>query len=278
MEKTNKIIYENIISDFKQRLISEEKKLSILNYIKFNNNLSQKFYNDITLIIEDYNVIITQAIQSIKSLLSENEKMYDFYYREKKHKNKQQENNILKYNYFNKSNYNYYNNNNNNINNNNNNIYNDLNNSNYLYHTPANQTLDYSSITNSQNINNISHMSNLTNISLKTPIREQLRFKIRNKNPKKFTLKRNKINKFSENNEKVKLTNEILKNLNFINNNKNFFIDKYTNSEYLNDDEKYKDFLYNLIEYKFDMNILIDILRDINGKEKEFVKYISPYN
>ena len=115
-------------------------------------------------------------------------------------------------------------------------------------------------------------------ITVKTPIREQIRFKIRNKNPKKFSLKRNKINYYSENNEKVKLTNEILKNLNVINNYKNFFINKYTNSEYLNNNEKYKNFLYNLIEYKFDMNILIDILRDINAKEKEVVKYNSPYN
>lgn len=271
MERTNKILYENIINEFKQRLISEEKKLSILNFIKFNNFSSQNFFNDIALIIEDYNIIITQAIQSIKSLLSENEKMFEIYQRDKKFKNKQQENNkILKYDYFN---------NNNTYNNKfDNNYYNDLNNSNSLIYTTANQTLDYSSIKNNQNNNNISQINNLNNLTVKTPIREQLRFKIRNKNPKKFCLKRNKINYYSENNEKVKLTNEILKNLNVINNYKNFFINKYINSEYLNNNEKYKNFLYNLIEYKFDLNILIDILRDINIKSKESVTNINPYN
>jgi len=276
MEKTNKILYENIINDFKQRLISEEKKLSILNFIKFNNFNSQKFFNDIALIIEDYNIIITQAIQSIKSLLSENEKIFEIYQRDKKNKNKQQEssniNKILKYNYFNNSN-NTYDANNNIVDNN---YYNDLNDSNSLFYKTANQTLDYSSVKN--NNNSINQMNNLNNITIKTPIREQLRFKIRNKNPKKFSLKRNKINYYSENNEKVKLTNEIFKNINIINNNKNFFIDKYINSDYLNNNEKYKNLLYNLIEYKFDMNILIDILRDINAKEKEVVKYNTPYN
>ena len=277
MEKTNKILYENIINEFKQRLISEEKKLSILNFIKFNNFSSQNFFNDIALIIEDYNIIITQAIQSIKSLLSENEKIFEIYQKDKKNKNKQQENNninkILKYNYFNNSN-NTLDDNNNFVDNN---YYNDLNNSNSLIYTTANQTIDYSSIKNNQ-INNSNNQMNFLNNTIKTPIREQLRFKIRNKNPNKFSLKRNKINYYSENNEKVKLTNEIFKNLNIINNNKNFFIDKYINSEYLNNNEKYKSFLYNLIEYKFDMNILIDILRDINAKEKEVVKYNSPYN
>ena len=69
----NNDIYIKLIKNFENHLISNEKKEAIYNYIK--NYTEKNFSNDIIFILEDYNNIISQSIQAIKSLLAENERL-----------------------------------------------------------------------------------------------------------------------------------------------------------------------------------------------------------
>ena len=69
----NNDIYIKLIKNFENHLISKEKKEAIYNYMK--NYTEKNFSNDIIFILEDYNNIISQSIQAIKSLLAENERL-----------------------------------------------------------------------------------------------------------------------------------------------------------------------------------------------------------
>ena len=64
--------------------------------------------------------------------------------------------------------------------------------------------------------------------------------------------------------EILKVTNEILKLIEIINKKKNYFIEKYMNSNNLNIELDYKNFLENIINYKFDIITLNNILNDLN--------------
>ncbi len=69
----NNDIYIKLIKNFENHLISNEKKEAIYNYMK--NYTEKNFSNDIIFILEDFNNIISQSIQAIKSLLAENERL-----------------------------------------------------------------------------------------------------------------------------------------------------------------------------------------------------------
>ena len=63
--------------------------------------------------------------------------------------------------------------------------------------------------------------------------------------------------------EKIKITNEILKLIEIANDNKIYFVEKYINKSSLDLDNDYKEFLTEIINYKFDMEVLNDIFKDI---------------
>ena len=64
--------------------------------------------------------------------------------------------------------------------------------------------------------------------------------------------------------EKLKITNEILKLIEIANKKKNYFVEKYVNSSSLNYENDYKEFLDRIINYKFDILTLNQILNDLN--------------
>lgn len=67
--KHNHDIYLNLIDSFKEHAIPENKKEIYKNYMT--KNCSPKFCNEILMFFEDYNSLLSQSIQAIKSLLSE---------------------------------------------------------------------------------------------------------------------------------------------------------------------------------------------------------------
>lgn len=73
--KDLKNIYINLINEFESHFLSENKKLEMFEYLK--KNCDVNFSNDMIIIIEDFNSIISQSIQAIKSLLSENERLIE---------------------------------------------------------------------------------------------------------------------------------------------------------------------------------------------------------
>ena len=68
-------IYKNLIDELENRFLNEKHKFIIFDYLR--NNCDENYTNDIIIIIEDYNNIITQSIQAIKTLLCEKERLED---------------------------------------------------------------------------------------------------------------------------------------------------------------------------------------------------------
>ena len=68
-------IYKNLIDEFENRFLNEKHKFIIFDYLR--NYCDENYTNDIIIIIEDYNNIITQSIQAIKTLLCEKERLED---------------------------------------------------------------------------------------------------------------------------------------------------------------------------------------------------------
>ncbi len=342
--KDLKNIYINLINEFESHFLSENKKLEMFEYLK--KNCDVNFSNDMIIIIEDFNSIISQSIQAIKSLLSENERLIE---------NKNLKNN----NYFNYNQNNLYNDNqniemnsnqnihfndnqNNQYNNQNlisynnlyfnscinnemksdNNVFNlsDYNNGIDSYSNDNNYNFEKEIENKKQNENNNLYPLNYDyskNMELKNniePLKKSIREKIKamakdnmnynnilnnknlilnnnnngknsfrmifnsqisntNKNNSENTNiendNQNKINKLILNSKKkemeiLKVTNEILKLIEIINKKKNYFIEKYMNSNNLNIELDYKNFLENIINYKFDIITLNNILNDLN--------------
>ena len=231
----NNDIYIKLIKNFENHLISKEKKEAIYNYMK--NYTEKNFSNDIIFILEDYNNIISQSIQAIKSLLAENERL--------------NENNFLQNN-LNYSNQKFSNNNNNNYVNNNNN---------------SNDEVDSIRI-------NIHNSKTIDGANLKKPLREIFKNNLNkknvlNKNVLNKNIDNNNIfnneNKFEkEKIEKIKITNEILKKINTMNKNKLYFTNKYIqHSKNENLEENYKILLNKIINYNLDIRSLIEINSDL---------------
>ena len=264
----NNDIYIKLIKNFENHLISNEKKEAIYNYMK--NYTEKNFSNDIIFILEDFNNIISQSIQAIKSLLAENERL--------------NENNIIfLQNNLNYSKQKFSNENNNYANNNNNN---------------SNDEVDSIRI-------NIHNSKTIDGANLKKPLREIFKNNLNkknilnknfdknfdNNNENKFeNIQKNFINDFSNKNmkinksneniinksfletqnnnkkekiEKIKITNEILKKIT-MNKNKLYFTNKFIqHSKNENLEENYKFLLNKIINYNLDIRSLIEINSDL---------------
>ena len=64
----------------------------------------------------------------------------------------------------------------------------------------------------------------------------------------------------------IKITNEILKSIDKMNEIKDYLVKKYINSSSLDYNKDYKDFLNKLINYQFDVITLKNILSDVKNK------------
>ena len=70
---SNTTIYNNLISSFENHLLTDAQINAFTTYMK--GNCDQNFTKDIMYILEDYNSLLYQSIQAIKSLLSENSRL-----------------------------------------------------------------------------------------------------------------------------------------------------------------------------------------------------------
>ena len=314
--KSLKNIYRKLIEEFESHLLPENKKLAMFDYLK--NNCDINFSNDVILILEDFNSIISQAIQAIRSLLSENERLVesknlinnisDYYNKVNNNENFSAHNlnngnNNYNYDY---TNFSHNNNNNNNLNNynydySNNNNFNDFNYSNNNTFNNENKK-EKENIQNPLNFKYGKNMEMINNEPLKKPIREQLKkmakenpnnniqnlnnFSNSSKNSLRMVLNGqipiNENNKTNENNinnnninemisltkrremEILKVTNEILKLIEIANEKKNYLVEKYINSSLNNYESDYKEFIDRIINYKYDILTLNNILKDLN--------------
>ena len=314
--KSLKNIYRKLIEEFESHLLPENKKLAMFDYLK--NNCDINFSNDVILILEDFNSIISQAIQAIRSLLSENERLVesknlinnisDYYNKVNNNENFSAHNlnngnNNYNYDY---TNFSHNNNNNNNLNNynydySNNNNFNDFNYSNNNTFNNENKK-EKENIQNPLNFKYGKNMEMINNEPLKKPIREQLKkmakenpnnniqnlnnFSNSSKNSLRMILNGqipiNENNKTNENNinnnninemisltkrremEILKVTNEILKLIEIANEKKNYLVEKYINSSSNNYESDYKEFIDRIINYKYDILTLNNILKDLN--------------
>ena len=263
----NNDIYIKLIKNFENHLISKEKKEAIYNYMK--NYTEKNFSNDIIFILEDYNNIISQSIQAIKSLLAENERL--------------NENNFLQNN-LNYSNQKFSNNNNNNYVNNNNNSNDEVDSIRINIHNS--KTIDGANLKKPLREifkNNLNKKNVLNkNIDNNNIFNNENKFEIIQKNFKNddFLNKNMKMNKSNENIinksfletqnnkkekiEKIKITNEILKKINTMNKNKLYFTNKFIqHSKNENLEENYKILLNKIINYNLDIRSLIEINSDL---------------
>ena len=71
----NNNIYWDLINDFNKHFLNDKRKTLLVDYIR--NNYDNCISNDLIMIIEDYNCVISQSIQAIKSLLLENERLLE---------------------------------------------------------------------------------------------------------------------------------------------------------------------------------------------------------
>ena len=314
--KSLKNIYRKLIEEFESHLLPENKKLAMYDYLK--NNCDINFSNDVILILEDFNSIISQAIQAIRSLLSENERLIerknlinnisDYYNKVNNNENFSEHNlnnrnNNYNYDY---TNFSHNNNNNNNLNNynydySNNNNFNDFNYSNNNTFNNENKK-ENENIQNPLNFKYGKNMEMINNEPLKKPIREQLKklskenpnnniqnlsnFSNSSKNSLRMVLngqipinENNKTNEKNINNNNInemisltkrremeilKVTNEILKLIEIANEKKNYLVEKYINSSSNNYESDYKEFIDRIINYKYDILTLNNILKDLN--------------
>ena len=59
-------LYRKLILDFQNKILKDDFKFAVLDYMK--KYCDVNFSNDIMMVIEDFNSVISQAIQAIKSL------------------------------------------------------------------------------------------------------------------------------------------------------------------------------------------------------------------
>ena len=245
--------YKKLIEKLEQDYLPENKKISIIDYMK--KNCDYNFTNDIIGILNNYNNIILQSIQAIKNLISENEK------------------NFKDLNSINSS-FNDY-------------EYSILNNNDYNKMKMNELNLEY------QKYNN--HYKERINIRtniLKKPIREQIKFSKqktrnlinlnpfksltpntslrillsskKNNNKRNLTINNNIISKEKKKElEIMKRTNDILKLIELTSKHKKMFCDKYIGENNNNINANYKSFLDNIINYKYNIDILNNIYKDI---------------
>ena len=339
-------VYSELIRDFENKFVGDEMKLNMINYMK--NYCDGNFTNDVVMIIEDFNSVIKQAVQAIKSLLSENERLL-------------QEQKLYKANNYNSI----YNQDKSSISNNSKiekiiiediNLKNNIIGKNSDSNIKIQESIDKKTIKEplivENNFKNISqkedieplrkplrelfkkiprekkiylpneihkskrkplrmilnkHLSNLSNSNIEdNPLSinsdeipkthsninsnsfynnsSNLKSYINN-NIKIFNSNISAIDRVSYSNDNIsivkskeieilKVTNEILKLVNIANDIKEYLVDKYINPSSLNYDIDYKEFLTKLINYKFDILILKNILKDLqNPNDKYYKRY-----
>ncbi len=220
--KSLKNIYRKLIEEFESHLLPENKKLAMFDYLK--NNCDINFSNDVILILEDFNSIISQAIQAIRSLLSENERLVesknlinnisDYYNKVNNNENFSEHNlnngnNNYNYDY---TNFSHNNNNNNNLNNynydySNNNNFNDFNYSNNNTFNNENKK-ENENTQNPLNFKYGKNMEMINNEPLKKPIREQLK-KMSKETPNNNIQNLNNFSNSSKNSLRMVLNGQI---------------------------------------------------------------------
>ena len=177
-------------------------------------NCDQNFTKDIMYILEDYNSLLYQSIQAIKSLLSENSRLIQ------------------------------------------------------------NQTL--SCLDNTEKKEEEKEELAIEKIQLKRPLREQIKVMAhskkvnglsdRNEEPLKVSALTEDVMKEETNKEELltlKETNDILKQIEVTQANQSYFVKKYTQNKNIDISEGYKEFLQNIIEYKYELYTLKQIKQDI---------------
>ncbi len=170
--KLNENMYLDLINEFETYLLAENKKLAMIDYLK--NNCDINFSNDVVNVLENFNYVISQAIQAIRTLLSKNENLegkklnneYNSYYNKSYYNNSNSG-----YNFKNNFNCNYnYNNNSNNCSMNFNNLnLNNYNSNNYNYNNNLENKRNPLKYDYNIGIENSNHEP------LKKPLREQLK-------------------------------------------------------------------------------------------------------
>ena len=209
---SNTNIYNNLISSFENHLLTEAQINAFTTYMK--GNCDQNFTKDIMYILEDYNSLLYQSIQAIKSLLSENSRLIQ------------------------------------------------------------NQTL--SCLDNTEKKEEEKEELAIEKIQLKRPLREQIKVMAhskkvnglsdRNEEPLKVSALTEDVMKEETNKEellKLKETNDILKQIEVTQANQSYFVKKYTQNKNIDISEGYKEFLQNIIEYKYELYTLKQIKQDI---------------
>ena len=209
---SNTTIYNNLISSFENHLLTEAQINAFTTYMK--GNCDQNFTRDIMYILEDYNSLLYQSIQAIKSLLSENSRLIQ------------------------------------------------------------NQTL--SCLDNTEKKEEEKEELAIEKIQLKRPLREQIKVMAhskkvnglsdRNEEPLKVSALTEDVMKEETNKEellKLKETNDILKQIEVTQANQSYFVKKYTQNKNIDISEGYKEFLQNIIEYKYELYTLKQIKQDI---------------
>lgn len=246
---SNTNIYTNLLHSFESHLLSSDQINNFVLYMQ--NNCDINFTKDMTYVLEDFNSLLNQSIQAIKTLLTENTRLV--------------QNQTLTA-LDNKENNN--------------------NNENY------NVTID--------TLNDVEENKS-KEIHLKKPLREQIKLMVqkrKNLQPTQFNtgeqplnlsaLKEEKKSEKENNREeidKLKVTNEILKQIEVTQNNIDYFVKKYNPKYKKNIPTGYKDFLQKIIDYQYDLNTLKQINKDIDSKtsqnkkttiqEKETSYYLS---
>ena len=239
---SNTTIYNNLISSFENHLLTEAQINAFITYMK--GNCDQNFTKDIMYVLEDYNSLLYQSIQAIKSLLSENTRLIQ------------------------------------------------------------NQTL--SCLDNKEKKEEEKEEITIEKIKLKRPLREQIKVMAhskklnnglsdRNEEPLKVSALTEDVTKEETNKEEIlilKETNEILKQIEVTQSNQSFFVRKYTHNKNIDISVGYKEFLQNIVEYKYELNTLKQIKQDITMKQtsnnynkknekklnnKHYTESISPY-
>lgn len=209
---SNTTIYNNLISSFENHLLTEAQINAFTTYMK--GNCDQNFTKDIMYILEDYNSLLYQSIQAIKSLLSENSRLIQ------------------------------------------------------------NKTL--SCLDNTEKKEEEKEELAIEKIQLKRPLREQIKVMAhskkvnglsdRNEEPLKVSALTEDVMKEETNKEellKLKETNDILKQIEVTQANQSYFVKKYTQNKNIDISEGYKEFLQNIIEYKYELYTLKQIKQDI---------------
>ena len=253
-------IYKNLIDELENRFLNEKHKFIIFDYLR--NNCDENYTNDIIIIIEDYNNIITQSIQAIKTLICEKERLED-------------QNTIIIENYkeiINKLKNDYYkdiDNMKNKIKELNNEKLNNKN-ENELDKNKLKKPIrgNYKSNSKEKTKNEILKNSN-------NNIKRSLRMTFNKQIPNLSNLEYNNFQNINPNNNNkytnqeiqiIKITNEILKSIDKMNEIKDYLVKKYINSSSLDYNKDYKDFLNKLINYQFDVITLKNILSDVKNK------------